>query len=311
METEKEHSVRFLGIDKDWKPFVQNRVTEIRSLIHPDCWRHCSGRDNPADIQRLCTTELSVNALWRDGPEWLREKQFRDSESELPMPENCLVEMKTMDKNSVHGLLTIKEASGLRQIMNCEDFSTLDRLLQVTAQVLRFCCILQRKLLQETTDTFEADETARAEMLWIIESQAPLLRDKNFDNWKKQFGLFIDDNGIWRCRGRIANADNPYSTKYPIFLHRDHHLTRLFVLNAHQRVFHNGLRETLTELRSRFWILKGRSTVKQILHHCTTCRRFRKHLHSPSQEWTLQGHCMCGAPMELRLRFGFVCTHVW
>ena len=38
------------GIDKEWKPFVQNRVTEIRSLIHPDCWRHCSGRDNPADI---------------------------------------------------------------------------------------------------------------------------------------------------------------------------------------------------------------------------------------------------------------------
>ena len=25
------------GIDKEWKPFVQNRVTEIRSLIHPDC----------------------------------------------------------------------------------------------------------------------------------------------------------------------------------------------------------------------------------------------------------------------------------
>ena len=37
------------GVDKDWKPFVQNRVTEIRSLIHPGRWRHCSGRDNPAD----------------------------------------------------------------------------------------------------------------------------------------------------------------------------------------------------------------------------------------------------------------------
>ena len=98
--------------------------------------------------------------------------------------------------------------------------------------MLKFCCILQCKPLPEATDNSEADETARAELLWIIESQTLLQRDKNFDDWKKQFGLFLDDNGIWRCCGRIANADVPYSTKYPIFLHKDHHLTRLFVLNA-------------------------------------------------------------------------------
>ena len=85
-------------------------------------------------------------------------------------------------------------------------------------------------------------------MLWIIESQTLLLKDKNFDSWKKQFGLFSDDDGIWRCGGRIGNADVPYSTKYPIFLHKDHHLTKLFVLNVHQRVFHDGVKETLTEI---------------------------------------------------------------
>ena len=83
-----------------------------------------------------------MNALWRDGPEWLQEKQFRDSQSELTMPENCLVEMKTKDKNSVHGLLAIKEASELRQIMNCEDFSTCTRLIVASdctsAQVLSY-----------------------------------------------------------------------------------------------------------------------------------------------------------------------------
>ncbi len=35
------------GIDKDWKPFVQNRVLEIRKLLPVDCWRHCPGKDNP------------------------------------------------------------------------------------------------------------------------------------------------------------------------------------------------------------------------------------------------------------------------
>jgi len=157
--------------------------------------------------------------------------------------------------------------------------------------------------------------------VWIIESQTLSLRDKNFDNWKKQFG-FLNDNGIWRCRGKITNADVPYSTKYSIFLlHKDHHLT---VLNAHQRVLPNGVKETLTELLSLD--SEGEKHVKQILHHGTTyrenptmcCRHlhhyrtteFRKHLRSPSQEWILQGHCTCEAPMELRGRSGFVCTHV-
>ena len=119
-------------------------------------------------------------------------------------------------------------------------------------------------------------------MLWIMESQTLLLGERNFDIWKKQFELFLDKQGVWRCGGRIANANIPYSTKYPIFLHKDHPLTKLFVLSAHQRVFHNGVKETLTELRSRFWILKGRSVVKQILHHCSICRRFEgKSYHAP------------------------------
>ena len=44
------------GVEKVWKPFVQNRVAEIRNLLPPECWRHCPGRDNPADIaSRGCT----------------------------------------------------------------------------------------------------------------------------------------------------------------------------------------------------------------------------------------------------------------
>ena len=60
-------------MDKQWKPFIQNRVNEIRKLVPPVCWSHCSGKDNPADIpsRGLTPLELSVNVLWQRGPCWL------------------------------------------------------------------------------------------------------------------------------------------------------------------------------------------------------------------------------------------------
>ena len=45
---------------------------------------------------------------------------------------------------------------------------------------------------------------------------------------------------------------------------------------------HGGVKATLTELRSQFWILKGRSFVKQLLRKCNVCKRFEgKPYHAP------------------------------
>lgn len=37
---------------------------------------------------------------------------------------------------------------------------------------------------------------------------------------------------------------------------------------------HNGVKDTLTELRTRFWLVKGRHTVRKIIHNCVICRKF-------------------------------------
>ena len=72
----------------------------------------------------------------------------------------------------------------------------------------------------------------------------------------------------------FKNANVSFSTKHPVLLPRTHFLTILLVQRAHERVMHGGVNATLTELRSRVWIVRERNFVKRILGQCTICRKF-------------------------------------
>ena len=85
----------------------------------------------------------------------------------------------------------------------------------------------------------------------------------------------MDEKGVWRCAGRLLNADLPYSVKNPVLLPRNHPLTLLIIREAHERVFHNGAKETITEIQAKFWIPRVRSLVgKWRVHHLN-----HQHLH--------------------------------
>ena len=46
------------------------------------------------------------------------------------------------------------------------------------------------------------------------------------------------------------------------------------IQQAHNQVFHDGIRETLNLIRERYWIVRGREAVKRILRKCVICRRY-------------------------------------
>ena len=265
------------GTDKDWKPFVNNRVTEIRNCFSPENWSHCPGLSNPADLpsRGLTLLELSVSQLWRQGPPWLYEPGTTRSTQEcgkVSVPEECMVEVKSSSR-SAHSLLTTHPADTIGSLIKCEDFSSLTRLFRVTAYVLR-AVKLFKKAAVHTEKPLSPEELDEAERLWLIHTQTRLKDERNFNMWQKQFDLFLDDKGLIRCRGRLENASLPYSTKYPVFLPRKTHVTMLIVRSAHGRVLRNGTKETLTEIRSKYWIVKGRSLVRTIIHRCVVCKRY-------------------------------------
>ena len=277
-----------IGEDKEWKQFVQNRVTEIRSLVPATSWRHCPGIQNPADIP---SRGVSAADLQRKMSLWLHGSLHLDESMELgklkmeTLPKECLMEMKVRDREKV--TVSMVSSNG-HALLPCEDYSTLERLLRVTAYVLKFIRLIrkpqrrdsQQSLLQSST-ILCAEDMSAALGYWLKMSQSTLHNEEQFPLWSKQFGLFKDSNGVWRCGGRLDNSEVPPDAKHPVFLDKNHHLTSLIVRNCHARVKHGGVKATLTELRSRYWIVKGRNLVRRILHKCVICRRFQNKPYCP------------------------------
>ena len=63
----------------------------------------------------------------------------------------------------------------------------------------------------------------------------------------------------------MSHSSLPPSAQNPILLSKEHRLTTLLVLDAHKRILHNRVRETLSELLSTDWVVRGRQIVKKIL----------------------------------------------
>ena len=259
------------GVGKDWKPFVQNRVNEIHKLLPAGCWIHVSGKENPADIPSRGVTplELSLNPMWKNGPAWLKTSiEPEPTPEEVPSP--CLTEMKVTTPKTTHNLLTT-QLTNLGEFIDIERFRSGHKLFRTTAYVLKFLKLLKG---ETTSPELTPSDISEAERCWALEAQFSAAQDCNFAKWKTQFGLFQDDHGLWRCGDRLQNADLTFSTKHPVILSRKHRFSTLIAQDAHHRVLHDGVKETLTEIRARYWIVGGRSLVRSVVHKCIVCKRF-------------------------------------
>ena len=260
---------------------TQNRAMEIRNLVSPNSWRHCPGRDNPADIpsRGINPSELADSILWHSGPDWLGQtntEKLEDGDEQCVPPEECLAEMKITKPPSLSTLILSNSSHGLNEIIRCERFGTLKRLLRVTAYVLRFVKAVQHKKDGRIEGgSLSANEIDEAHTVWMKEMQRTLPEKGEFEHWKVQFDLYLDEKkNVWRCKGRLEKANLPLMTKHPIILDKNHYLTTLIIRECHKKVMHNGVKETLTELRSQYWLVRGRQFIRTQLGKCATCRRF-------------------------------------
>ena len=117
------------GKEKCWKPWVENRVVSIRSVVDRDNWFHIAGVNNPVDIPtRVC--KLSDLERWFKGPEFLYSNfevdEFDVGEKWKLVESVVESEMKVVKKN-------LKDAKTVHNFC----FETFSRGVEVSDEVLK------------------------------------------------------------------------------------------------------------------------------------------------------------------------------
>ena len=96
------------GQEREWKPFVQNCVNQIRSITLPHKWAHCAGKENPADIPSkgmdLCG--LVHSSLWLYGPSCLHSG-IPDMEDPMQIPQAFKAKQRKLKKTVTIGVSTL------------------------------------------------------------------------------------------------------------------------------------------------------------------------------------------------------------
>ena len=182
------------GIDKEYKQFVQNRVTEIRQLIPIELWNHCPGYENPADLpsRGMSAETLQESQIWWHGPPWLLEgkDEWPNLTVVTEMPSDYYDEMRSCDKPKnklIHstGLVVESRITSSSNVLDPNKFSDFKRLIRVAAFVLRFLRNLKSKGIEEKLfGSLNIDEYESAEILWLKEMQKAMVRSPKFESLK-------------------------------------------------------------------------------------------------------------------------------
>ena len=134
--------------NKEFKTFVQNRVNSIRKLSNPKNWFYVNTKQNPADIiTREKDFDLENCNLWWEGPSYLKSENLlndvfvKSNESfngSSPDP-------RGEEERKIVFVNNCTEISDIGVIIDVNRFGTLQKLLNVTAYVLRFVNNLQKR----------------------------------------------------------------------------------------------------------------------------------------------------------------------
>ena len=89
-----------------------------------------------------------------------------------------------------------------------------------------------------------------------------------------QLNPVLSADGTLHVGGRLRHAPVDECTRHPVILPSKHHVVKLIVRHVHETSGHVGREHVLSLLREKYWIIRGRSLIREVLKECITCRRY-------------------------------------
>ena len=181
------------GENKNWKPFIENRVIKMRKIVHPSKWRFFPGNKNPADLpsRGTCTPEFCSDIFcnWNKGPTFITKDescwQVDASNSYLPQDVQ-IVNVNVMKSENNYGI---------QNLIDISRFNDYLKLLRITAYVIRFVNNLKQKGEKQSLKLqfLQPIDIENAEFEWIRIAQKEFSSNKSYFNQLKiKFGVFFD-----------------------------------------------------------------------------------------------------------------------
>ena len=263
-----------------FKTYVANRVSEIRDVSKPSQWRHCPGSLNPADDVSggLSVHQLLSSKRWFSCPTFLSEP-----EEEWPQADFGELPEDDLEVKNEKAIFTVTASGKLHELL--VRYSSWTVLQKKVAWLLKFKAYLQHcrdnnmdnSVKYLTTEDLDKATSAIVKLVQneIYQEEIEELRKRG--NVKSSSGIVrlwpVLVHGILRVGGRISEAPIALEAKFPMIVPPKHDVTQLLIQAFHQKLAHAG--HILAQLRELFWILKGRSAVRKVVHSCLTCKKQR------------------------------------
>jgi len=266
-----------------FKVFVANRLSIIHDITKPNQWRHVPSSNNPADIgsRGIMPTETEKLQAWLDGPLFLREEE----ENWPALPKLKKVSSADLEVKKVATSFTVAGDDNVFKEL-IKRSSSWSRLLRVTAWVIRFVNQMRGK---RSVGPLSLNELICADDVLIKTEQ-----ESSFEEYQllqhpsaklRATSKLIDlspymKNGIIRVGGRLARSSLPMDMKHQAILPAGH-LSELLIRYHHVLHNHAGVNLVLTKLREKYWILKAKSKIKQVIGSrggCVVCKRYHRSL---------------------------------
>ena len=264
--------------------FVANRLAVIHDGSKPSQWGHVSSTDNPADhVSRgQDGPHFIKNKQWIVGPQFLRDtKDIRVTDGgDYTVPDND-PEVKQVRATTCSALTDAAvESHPIRKLIN--HYSSWWRLTRAVAWLLRLKSRLRGK--QDSIGDIQIKEFLEAENIILTHEQDCSFQQEKVDLstglLRRNSDIYRLDpeihNSLLRVGGRLENSSLTYSVKHPIILPAKGRVTDMLIQKVHAELGHGGREHVLSELRRKFWIVKGNSAVRRVLSGCLQCKRIRQ-----------------------------------